>query len=172
MIQLVTPSNIKSLQTICHTAYTEHFGNHWEEGGLDIYLKEEFNLERLQKEVTHPSKAYYFIQDGEDKVGFIKINFQAELALFPQATCCELEKIYILPDQAGRGIGKRALQEIINICREKASKAIFLYVIDTNEAARLFYVKLGFKQNGTGRLNAPLFKEELRGMYRMILTLS
>lgn len=47
--------------------------------------------------------------------------------------------------------------------------AIFLCVIDTNTAAMAFYEKLGFQYHSKTRLETPSFKEQLRGMHRMIL---
>jgi diamine N-acetyltransferase len=48
-------------------------------------------------------------------------------------------------------------------------KTLFLCVIDTNTNAIAFYKKLGFTRHGTTRLDLSYFKEELKGMYRMVL---
>lgn len=171
MLQIATAADVSLLQQICREAYTEHFASHWDEGGLDIYLEAEFNTERVQQDIANPNKDYFFIKLEEEFVGFIKMDFDASHEAFPTERCCELEKIYILPGYAGKGIGKKALGELISISRKKGMKVIFLYVIDTNETAMHYYLKMGFQKDGTGRLEAPLFKEELRGMFRMTLAL-
>ncbi|MEM8900287.1 MAG: GNAT family N-acetyltransferase [Bacteroidota bacterium] len=171
MLQIATIADTTLLQQVCREAYTQHFGGHWEEGGLDIYLEAEFNTKRVQEDITNPNKTYFFIKYEGETVGFIKIDVNASHESFPNENCCELEKIYILPGHAGKGVGKKALGELLSFCREKDMNAIFLYVIDTNESAFHYYQKMGFQQDGTGRLEAPLFKEELRGMFRMSLTL-
>ena len=171
MLQIATAANTSQLQQICREAYTEHFASHWDEGGLEIYLEAEFNTQRVQEDIENPHKTYFFIRHEGESVGFIKMDFDASHEFFPNESCSELEKIYILPGYAGKGVGKKALAELISFCRKKDMNVIFLYVIDTNESAFHYYEKMGFQQDGTGRLEAPLFKEELRGMYRMSLKL-
>ena len=50
-------------------------------------------------------------------------------------------------------------------------KTLLLDVIDSNLNAIAFYKKLGFKKTGTITLDAPFFKDELRGMDVMCLDL-
>ena len=69
------------------------------------------------------------------------------------------------------GIGKMAMTEIINRVRNHGKKVFFLCVIDTNFSAIEFYKKLGFEFHSKTRLEVPHFREELRGMHRMILKL-
>lgn len=84
----------------------------------------------------------------------------------------ELEKIYVLPECKGLGIGKLALKEIIYIAEQQGKKNLILDVIDTNRSAIAFYQKLGFEQHGTTILDVPYFKEELKGMNIMVKVLN
>ncbi len=49
---------------------------------------------------------------------------------------------------------------------------MYLCVIDTNRNAIAFYEKLGFVYHSKTRLEEPFFKEELKGMDRMVLNLN
>ena len=80
----------------------------------------------------------------------------------------ELEKIYVLPECIGMGIGKMALTDIIQKTKNIGKESIILCVIDTNENTIAFYDKLGFKFHSKTILDIPYFKEELKGMIRMI----
>ncbi len=62
------------MQRLCETAYTQHFGNHWEEGGPELYLEDQFGTERLNRDLGSDSIAFYFIVDNETPVGFIKLQ--------------------------------------------------------------------------------------------------
>ncbi len=77
--------------------------------------------------------------------------------------------MYILGEHLGSGIGRRALNEVIRILKNGDTAIFFLCVIDTNIRAIKFYESMGFRFYEKLRLDIPLFKDELRGMDRMIM---
>lgn len=170
-LEKATLSKIETLQQICISAYTKNFANHWEGNGLDLYLENQFNTQRLTKDLNSPNIGYYFINKGEKSVGFVKLNFKANLVGFDDQTTCELEKIYVLPAMKGQGLGKLALQRIIEQCKKEEKETLFLCVIDTNHAAIVFYEKMGFQFHSKTTLEVENFKAELKGMNRMVLAL-
>lgn len=169
-LENVTPDKIAILQEICIAAYTQNFAHHWEENGLDLYLENQFSTKRMKADLANPTLQYYFIKVEEKPVGFIKIKLNASFADYKAINVAELEKMYLLPEVKGQGIGKNALYSMIKQMKDYGKKVFFLCVIDTNNAAIKFYEKLGFKYHSKTRLDIPLFKEELKGMNRMFLT--
>jgi len=156
-------SDLKRLQKICIEAYTLNFHNHWEEGGLVWYLDQEFSEERLMGDLNDTSVYYYFILYKKEIVGFSKLTTNDD----PVVNSVIVEKIYVLPEYKGLGIGKAAMRDIINIAKNKGAKSIFLCVIDTNLSAIAFYKSLGFTFHSNTTLDIPYFKEELKGMLRL-----
>nr|WP_299073646.1 GNAT family N-acetyltransferase [uncultured Allomuricauda sp.] len=163
--------NINDLKKICIDAYSLNFHNHWNDGGLEWYLDNEFSMERLTSDLTDKNIEYYFIEHKLKVVGFIKIKMEPTKNL-SFGNSAELEKIYVLPECKGMGIGKLALKEISSRIRESGKKNLFLCVIDTNKSAIAFYEKLGFEFHSKTTLDVPYFKEELKGMYRMMKILN
>ena len=163
--------NITELKTICIDAYSMNFHSHWNDGGLEWYLDKEFSEERLISDLSDTNIEYYFIENNGKWVGFIKIRNNSS-SVFNMKNSVELEKIYILPKYQGMGIGKFALNEIIKKIEERGKGNLFLCVIDTNENAIAFYEKLGFKFHSKTTLDVPYFKDELKGMKRMVKELS
>lgn len=163
--------DITQLKKICIDAYSLNFYNHWNDGGLEWFLNREFSHERLLSDLTDKTIEYYFIVHKEKQVGFIKIknNFAAN---FHEENAIELEKIYVIPACKGLGIGKLALNDIIKKMEERRKKRLFLCVIDTNINAIAFYEKIGFKFHSKTTLDLPYFKEELKGMHRMVKNLN
>lgn len=170
-LEKATTANIVQLQKICLAAYTQNFAHHWEENGLELYLENQFNTKRLASDIANPNLTYYFIKEADKPIGFIKVNLTPDLDNFTTEAVAELEKIYILPKLKGMGVGKKALISIIEEIKAIGKKVFFLCVIDTNNSAIAFYKKLGFQFHSKARLDVPFFKEELKGMYRMILNL-
>lgn len=159
------------LKNICIDAYSKNFYNHWNDGGLKWYLKTEFSTERLNADLLDNNTDYYFIKHEQQTIGFIKIRNNLDVKLSIE-NAVELEKIYVLPEYKGKGIGKLALKEIIKITKERGKKNLFLCVIDTNKSAIKFYEKMDFKFHSKTRLDVPYFKEELKGMIRMVKVLN
>ncbi len=162
--------DIPELKEICINAYSKNFYDHWNEGGLEWYLDKEFNKKRLESDLTDKNTAYYFINHEFNTVGFIKINNNSAIGS-TISNAVELEKIYVLPECKGMGVGKWTLQEIINKSAKDGKKNLFLSVIDTNVNAIAFYKKLGFQFHSKTTLDVPYFKEELKGMDRMVIEL-
>ena len=163
--------DVKALKQICSDAYAKNFHHHWNENGLDLYLESEYGDEKLKADLANRNLEYYFIEYGENQVGFVKIRYNAEFNGM-QNKAAELENIYLLPEFKGMGLGKAALGKIVKSLKKKGILTLFLCVIDTNTNAIAFYKKLGFIVHSTTRLNLPYFKEELKGMYRMMLEIN
>ncbi len=169
-LKKATKDDVNILQNVCMTAYSLNFKDHWVNNGLDLYLEKEFNKNRLINDLNSNHISYYFIVFEHTIVGFIKIKTTVDGKLIEDGDC-ELEKFYILPNFKGKGLGKFAMNKIINMMKITGKQTFILDVINTNIAAISFYERFGFKKYGTTLLTEPFFKEELRGMYKMKLTL-
>jgi ribosomal protein S18 acetylase RimI-like enzyme len=162
--------DIIELKKICIDAYSLNFHNHWNDGGLEWYLDNEFSDKRLTLDLSDKNTEYYFIEHLGKQVGFIKIKTNTSSDFIVNSV--ELEKIYVLPECKGMGIGKLALKEIILKTKNSGKESVFLCVIESNENAIAFYEKLGFEFHSKTTLDIPYFKEELKGMNRMIKNLN
>jgi len=169
-LKKATKDNITELQQISLEAYTKNSADHWNENGLEIYLENEFGDKRIKMDLNNSLIAYYLIQSNKKTVGFLKINYEtSQLSIEDN---CELEKLYMLPEYAGLGIGKAALKEAIKEIGKLGKQLLFVCVIDTNANAIAFYKKMGFKFHSKTRLEDTYFKEELKGLNRMCLELN
>jgi ribosomal-protein-alanine N-acetyltransferase len=59
---------------------------------------------------------------------------------------CELNRIAVAPRMRNRGIGKRLLYELIDYCKNRNVKEIFLEVRESNLRAISFYENYGFEK--------------------------
>ena len=170
-LEKVTINHISELQRVCTDSYSQIFADHWTKNGLELYLEREFGTNRLKSELNDADYQYFFIKKGLENIGFIKVNNKSSSEL-SELDNCELDKIYILPEYSGMGIGKMAMTEIIKQVRKKGKNIFFLCVIDTNKNAIAFYEKLGFEFHSKTRLEIPHFREELKEMNRMCMKLN
>jgi ribosomal protein S18 acetylase RimI-like enzyme len=73
-------------------------------------------------------------------------DVQQAVALRPAA---ELSKIYLLPEHHGTGVSTRMMELILATAAEWRVRSLWLGVNQENQRAQHFYVKSGFKINGT-----------------------
>lgn len=167
-IKRATVDDLTYLQKVCIETYTANFANHWEEDGLQLYLDACFGTAQLKTELATPTIHYYLAVTSNGAAGFMKFIENSLLPEMPVPHAIELEKIYIHPASKGAGIGQRLLDRLFEHATESNSGLIWLKVIETNVAAQQFYTRNGFEFYKKTRLDAPKFKEELRGMWIMI----
>lgn len=58
----------------------------------------------------------------------------------------EVISIYLLPDYMGKGYGRQLLQAVMGELKKMGFDKIFLWVLEENKSARIFYEKCGFVQ--------------------------
>lgn len=171
-IRLMQESDLDLLHTIAREAYSQNFHDHWTGDGLAGYLEKVFGRELLKSELADPRMRYYVAFIDERPVAFLKLNLYSNLPGEPPEKGLELDKLYILPDCKGSGIGGAMVDLVFQVAREEDKTTCWLAVLDANTPAIAFYEKQGFRFHSTTRVTYPLFKEELRGMWRMVKKLS
>ncbi len=76
-------------------------------------------------------------------------------AIWSEALECYLAELYVVPDQRGRGAGRRLLEAAIEHARTRGAGYMDLGTSETDVAARALYESLGFN-NREGRPDGPL----------------
>ncbi len=151
------------LRAVCVNSYSFYFTDYWEAGGLEWYLDEQFGDEKLQLYLGNPDIDFYFITVEGKSVGFIKVIHRPTSNL-PFGNYSELEKIYILKEYKGMGIGKKAIAQVVRLVKDLGKSTLVLDVLDTNTGAIGFYENFGFIFHDKVRLDLPYFKDHLRGL--------
>ncbi len=169
-IRVAEPDDLQLLFEVCRTAYSENFASHWNPGGLEWYLEKVYSLDGIRDDLQSKDVRYFVVFVGRHPAGFMKLKVNAGLDDYP-GPALEIEKIYVRTAYHGSGLGKLLMDQAFQTARELEKKIIWLGVIDTNVTAFAFYKKLGFKELDKTRLEMPYFKDELKGMWRMIKVL-
>jgi ribosomal-protein-alanine N-acetyltransferase len=97
---------------------------------------------------------------------FLTLGFLIAREISPE---WELENIVIAPACRRKGLATRLFTALLDRARETNSERVFLEVRESNQAARAFYVRLGFEECGRRKLyyanppeNALLYRLALR----------
>ena len=67
------------------------------------------------------------------------------------AGVAEIERVGVMPEQRGRGLGARLVREAVEAFGNCGARIIHLEVRETNAAARALYRKCGFEASGRRR---------------------
>lgn len=105
---------------------------------LNFMLSKFYSLKNLQLN-TQQNQLFYIIFENKIPLGFLGIehNFDAK-------PITKIHKIYILPNNQGKGIGKVAIDFVIEAASKNQNNKIILNVNRFNNAV-LFYQKMDFK---------------------------
>jgi GNAT superfamily N-acetyltransferase len=78
-----------------------------------------------------------------------------------------IDKIYILKEYSGKGIGKKVLQFVALRAKELSKKCIWLDTMQKGPALH-FYLKNGFEIHRKNRVHFATVLEEESGMWVMV----
>jgi diamine N-acetyltransferase len=165
IIHPITSEKLTELADVAGRAYRDHYLHLWHDNG-NWYLDQFFSLQRFKDELNNPDFKFYLIYEGEFAVGFFKLNMRPHFGRHPD-TDMEVERIYLMKEASGKGIGSQVMKEVESIAKEHHRTRLLLKVMDSSKDAIAFYKKLGYAIFGTHRLSFPQMKEEFRGMYMM-----
>ena len=101
-----------------------------------------YSVSSLQEQVNEKGSRFILAMKNEIPVGFAAYEFN-----YNKKPKTKIHKLYILPNQQGKGIGKTVVNFIMNKAKERHQKALILNVNKNNVAIR-FYERVGFTITG------------------------
>ena len=111
---------------------------------MDDYLQKAFSHEQLQKELLHKDSEFYLAYYKNEPVGYLKINFGSAQTDINDEASLELERIYILKEHQGNGLGSLLIEKVVEIASDKSLDYVWLGVWEKNSRAIQLYGKRGF----------------------------
>lgn len=123
--------------------YQAHFGELWHhKAELDAFLAQDFSVEALEQTLQDADVCWLLGYEGDDLVGYARLNFDSLLAP-TEKTGAELQKIYFLPEYAGRGYGQHFFEQVQLRAVERQQETLWLEVLQRNTSAQRFYQRQG-----------------------------
>lgn len=156
------------LFSVCRQSYIESFADHWNDGGLTWYLDKVYGLDVLERDLTDDNVNYFIAYYDNAPAGFMKVKLNSRLTDKIGGKHLEIEKLYFLTKYQRKGLGRELISTARMLAKDLNLDVIWLGVIDTNTSAISFYERNGFNFFDKTRLEIPYFKDELRGMWRMM----
>lgn len=157
--------DLPELQDVATRAYDDHYAYLWHDGGA-WYKERCFSEAALRAEMENPNSAFYLIYDHDEVAGFMKLNIDAPFENYNAQQAMELERLYLLDEALGKGIGKWAVDFAVQYGLEKNKQLVWLKAMDSSRSVE-FYEQNDFVRCGTYELDFEMMKEMYRGMIVM-----
>jgi diamine N-acetyltransferase len=126
------PSITKLAEEIWWPTYTEVISNEQ----IAFMLQEMYSAEALKHQMENGHHFLVLEVDGEDK-GFASYSLQENKTY-------KLQKLYLHPDQQGKGAGKFLITEVEEKVKSHSGEVLILNVNRGNKA-KIFYEKMGYQ---------------------------
>lgn len=143
-IRTVGLADIDKLQTIGRQTFAETFSAGNTAENMAHYLNEGFSKEKLEVELSNPMATYYFAEENNQVIGYLKINLGLAQTELQDSQALEIERIYVLQAYHGKQVGQLLYEKAIAHAKELGVQYVWLGVWEENPRAIRFYEKNGF----------------------------
>ncbi len=145
-IREAEPSDAEAIARIHVRSWQAAYRGQLSDAYLDS-LSVEDRLELHRRMLEDPGERRSWVaEEGGQVVGFA-VTGPSQDADADHRTG-ELYAVYLDPDRFGRGIGKRLCDHALADLRERGFRVATLWVLATNERARRFYEREGWRADG------------------------
>ncbi len=143
-IRQATINDVRILQDIGRQTFSETFASSNSEANMQQYLSENFTVEQLTEELSHPQSDTFLAYAGDRAIGYLKINHGNAQTEIRDAAGLEIERIYVLREFHGKKIGQLLFDKARDCARKLGKTYLWLGVWEENHQAIGFYEKQGF----------------------------
>lgn len=147
-ITLCTPDDLASLTQMARKTFVDAFAVHNKPADFKEYMRTAFAEQTFEKQLLNPNCQFFFVKTGKNVVGYFKLNENDAQTELKGTESLELERIYVIQEYQGHGIGKWILQRAIALAKQKGKALLWLGVWEHNTEAIRFYQRHGFTKFG------------------------
>ena len=144
-IRKINIDDLETLRNLSIQTFKETFEEVNTEEDMQKYLDENLSIEKLKSELENPNSEFYFAENNDEILGYLKLNFKDAQTEKLEENHFEIERIYVLKTFLGQKIGQILFDNALEIGRKKNLEYVWLGVWEENHRAIRFYGKNGFE---------------------------
>tara|TARA_R110000868_G_scaffold376115_1_gene640886 strand:+ start:104 stop:688 length:585 start_codon:yes stop_codon:yes gene_type:complete len=142
-------TDLQQLRQISEQTFVTAFEKDNDPNDFKNYIENAFALERIKEELLNPDSDFFFVYSNNEILGYFKLNVGVAQSDIKQDDSIELERIYVLVEHQGLGLGEVFLNHIKNVALKRKKKMLWLGVWEQNIRAIKFYERQGFRKFDT-----------------------
>lgn len=147
----LTPADAPLLAKIGGISLLESHGHSAPANVMQAYVDRGFSAEACEAELSREQNIFSAVLYKGQPAGYFKIILDTPHPLVPLQPVTKLERLYLLKEFYGLGLGQGLLQQAIDHSKAAGDKGLWLDVWQKNDRALRFYQKEGFETVGESR---------------------
>ncbi|WP_298138799.1 GNAT family N-acetyltransferase [Flavobacterium sp.] len=137
-ISVVSKNQLSIIRDLAYQIWPNAYGEILSKEQLEYMLNLIYSIDSLEKQIDN-GHTFLLVEDGNQYVGFASYELNYE-----NSNKTKIQKLYVLPQIQGKGIGKKLIDFIKEIAVENKNLSLVLNVNRFNKA-KDFYEKYGFE---------------------------
>ncbi len=133
---VTSPAQVDALAALAEDIWREHFPPIIGDAQVTYMLDRFQSAPAISRQLSHEGYRYYFLEADGQVVGYTGVR--------PDGDSLFLSKLYIQKPARGNGYASAAVRTMVDWCREKGWRKIWLTVNRHNDTTIAIYRKLGF----------------------------
>ncbi|MGI9546777.1 MAG: GNAT family N-acetyltransferase [Flavobacteriaceae bacterium] len=147
----LTKCKVEQLDALLHlsrTTFIQAFAHLNDPDDFQSYMDEAFSDKTLGLEFKNPNSSFYFVYCNKQLAGYFKLNQGMAQTDLRDVHSLEIERIYVLQEFQGKGIGQWLLSRIKEFAQKEGKRYLWLGVWQKNNNAIRFYETHGYTKFG------------------------
>lgn len=139
MIEIVQigKEEVATVRELAHQIWPTTFAEILSKDQIEYMLNWMYDEAHLREQISH-GQLYYLIREYNTPKGFIALEPN-----FPKEDVLRIHKLYVLPEEQGKGYGRLLINHAIDLAFDLGAKSLHLNVNRFNKSVE-FYRHLGF----------------------------
>ena len=149
-IRPAQPADAPTVALLARITFGDTFGHLFrDQQDLYDYYDALFAVEKIRKGIAKSNNRFWLATWEELPVGYAKLKLHSPTPALAATEVCQLQKIYVLKDMIGRGVGPQLQEYVQETAAELGFQNMWLSVLHTNKRAIRFYKKNGYREIGS-----------------------
>lgn len=144
-IQAINLSEVEMLSKLSRETFIQSHGHSADASDIEKYIDSHFDISSLSTALKDSNIYFSKIYIKEKLAGYTKLILNHSHPSTKLSPISKFERLYLLKDFYGLGLGEKLLEHNIKIAKANHQKALWLYVWTENQKGLRFYEKSNFK---------------------------
>jgi diamine N-acetyltransferase len=146
VIRIATQEDLVLLSEMGAKAFQETYEAYNTEEDMQLHISATYSIPAIREGLTNRLSTYLIAFKEERALGYAKITRNNCPAHHLLEKPVELERLYVLKDAIGYGVGAALMQQCIGTAVKEGYRTLWLGVWEKNIRAVHFYRRWGFEQ--------------------------
>ena len=142
-------NDLADYRKVAIQTFADAYQHKTDQENFEKYIAESFSEEKLTTDLSDVNAVILLLRnEAQQVIGYAKLRCDRSTPFVPSDDAMELERIYLLKEWWGGGLGARLLDYCEKYAAGKGFQWIWLCVWNENDAAIRFYQRQGWEPCG------------------------